>query len=109
MGWKSEQRLTRAGASQLQPSFISTVVGTSENSVKAKFAEFTYHEDKRCMLAFLKLVADFSSGCAHPAMRPPIPATHPYPVTRKTGAPLPGLRPEEGHTPLYRGRPFSLG
>jgi hypothetical protein len=37
---------------------------TSENSVKAKFAEFTHQEDKRCMLAFLKMVADFSRGRA---------------------------------------------
>ena len=29
------------------------------------------------MLAFLKSGADFSKGCAHPAMQPPIPATHP--------------------------------
>jgi hypothetical protein len=31
------------------------------------------------MLASLKLGADFSRWCAHPAMRPPIPATHPRP------------------------------
>ena len=36
-------------------------------------------EAKRCMLAFLKLVADFSRGCAHLAMLPPISATHPTP------------------------------
>jgi len=35
------------------------------------------------MLAFLKLVADFSRGCAHPAMQPPIPATHPHPATQE--------------------------
>ena len=40
-------------------------------------------EGKRCMLAFLKLVADFSRGCAHPAMQPPIPATHPHPATQE--------------------------
>jgi hypothetical protein len=36
--------------------------GTSENSVTAKFAEFTYQEDKQCMLVFTKLGADFSKG-----------------------------------------------
>jgi hypothetical protein len=34
------------------------------------------------MLAFLKLAADFARGCAHPAMRPPISATHPHPAIR---------------------------
>ena len=29
------------------------------------------------MLASLKLATDFSKVCAHPAMQPPIPATHP--------------------------------
>src|SRR5215213_5237854 len=40
-------------------------------------------EGKRCMLAFLKLVADFSRGCAHPAMHPPIPTTHPHPTIQR--------------------------
>jgi hypothetical protein len=35
------------------------------------------------MLAFLKSGADFSKGCAHPAMQPPIPATHPRPATQR--------------------------
>src|SRR5215203_4320467 len=52
---------------------------TSENPIKAKFAEFTYHEDKPCMLAFLKLAADFSRGCACPAPRDSISMTHPHP------------------------------
>ena len=47
------------------------------------------------MLAFLKLVADFSRGCAHPAMQPPIPTTHPTPQRERTGALPMGLRPEE--------------
>ena len=50
------------------------------DSFKAKFAGFTYQEDKRCMLVSLKLVADFSRGCARPPMQPPIPATHPRPA-----------------------------
>src|SRR5215203_7198597 len=53
---------------------------TSQNAVKAKFAEFTYHEDKPCMLARLKSAADFSRGCAHqqcnrPFLRPAPPPT----------------------------------
>jgi hypothetical protein len=60
---------------------------TSENSVKAKVAEFTYQEDKRCMLARLKSSADFSKGCAHLAMQPPLSATHPPP--RNTREPEP--------------------
>jgi hypothetical protein len=55
---------------------------TSQNSVKPKFAEFTYQGDKRCTIAFLKMVADFSRGRAHPAMQPPISATHPHPAIR---------------------------
>jgi hypothetical protein len=43
--------------------------------------------------------ADFSRGCAHPAMQPPIPTTHPTTQRTRTGAPLPGLRPEEEHAP----------
>src|SRR5215208_1376710 len=34
------------------------------------------------MLAFLKSSADFSRGCAHLAMQPPIPTTHPTPQYR---------------------------
>jgi hypothetical protein len=57
-----------------------------------------YQEDKRCMLAFLKSAADFSRGCAHLAMQPPISATHPTHAQRKrAGAPAMGLRPEEDH------------
>ena len=33
----------------------------------------------------------------------------PHPQHKRTGAPLPGLRPEEDHAPLYSGRRFSLG
>jgi hypothetical protein len=50
---------------------------TPENSVKAKFAEFTYQDDKRCMLAFPRLVADFSKGRAHLTARPLTSTTHP--------------------------------
>src|SRR5215218_20568 len=39
------------------------------------------------MLAFLKLAADFSRG-AHPAVRPPIPTTHPHPATQKNRSPI---------------------
>src|SRR5829696_838285 len=35
------------------------------------------HEDKRCMLAFLKSDADFSSGCALSVIRPAFLPTHP--------------------------------
>jgi hypothetical protein len=35
---------------------------TSENSENAKFAEFTYHENRRCMLAFLKAARIFRGG-----------------------------------------------
>src|SRR5215218_11493859 len=57
---------------------------------------FTYKGGKRCMLAFLKLVADFSRGCSHPAMQPPIPTTHPHPAARKNRSPANG-------TPARRG------
>src|SRR5215211_4410173 len=60
---------------------------TSQNSVKPKFAEFTYQGDKRCTIAFLKMVADFSRGCAHQAMRPPISATHPHPTNAEEPEP----------------------
>jgi hypothetical protein len=40
--------------------------------------KFSFQELKRCVLAFLKPGADFSSRCAHQAPRPPISATHPY-------------------------------
>src|SRR5215207_9564537 len=43
----------------------------------AAFREDLYQEAKRCMLVLTKPMADFSRGCAHPAMRPPISATHP--------------------------------
>src|SRR5215218_9361718 len=39
------------------------------------------------MLAPMKPGADFSRGCAHPAMQPPIPATHPRPATQKNRSP----------------------
>ena len=35
------------------------------------------------MLAFLKLVADFSRGCAHPEMQQPISATPPPPSLKR--------------------------
>ena len=50
---------------------------TSENSVKAKVAEFTYQEDKRCMLARLKSSADFSRGLADRGISHLLFATHP--------------------------------
>ena len=70
------------------------------------FGEHPYQEDKRCMLAFLKSGADFFRGvrtqqCNHQFLRP-------TPNT-KTGAPLPGLRPDVDHAPLYCVRRFSLG
>jgi hypothetical protein len=40
------------------------------------------------MLASLKSAADFSRGCAHPAMQALISATHPYPVIRKNRSPI---------------------
>jgi hypothetical protein len=52
-------------------------VRTSENSVKAKFVEFFYHEDKRCMLVSLKMDADFSRGCVLSVVRPAFFLTHP--------------------------------
>ena len=51
---------------------------TSENSVKAKVAEFTYQEDKRCMLARLKSSADFLRGCAGKRIGHLLFATHPH-------------------------------
>src|SRR5215217_4247167 len=57
---------------------------------------FTYKGGKQCMLASTKLVADFSRGCAHPAMQPPIPTTHPHPAARKNRSPANG-------TPARRG------
>jgi hypothetical protein len=60
------------------------------------------------MLVSVILGADFSRERTHPATQQPIPTTHPTPNT-KTGAPLPGLRLEEGHAPLYLGRRPSLG
>jgi hypothetical protein len=57
-------------------------------------------EFKRCMLALPKLSADFSMGCVHPAMQPPIPATHPTHAQRKrAGALAMGHRPEVDHLP----------
>jgi hypothetical protein len=56
---------------------------TSENSVKAKFAEFPHQEDMRCMLAFLKSGADFLRGCAHPTTPLHISMTHPRPLIRE--------------------------
>ena len=59
------------------------------------------------MLAFMKPGADFSRGCAHPATRPPISATHP--VTRKNRSPgnrtpaRRGSRPELPWTAHYLG------
>jgi hypothetical protein len=61
------------------------------------------------MLVSVELDADFSAGCAHPAMRPPIPATHPHPQCNETGALAMGLRPDADHVLLCRGRCFSLG
>jgi hypothetical protein len=62
------------------------------------------------MLASLKPAVDFSKGCAHPAMQPPIPTTHATPQRTGAGAPLPGLRTEVvDHTLRYRGRRFILG
>jgi hypothetical protein len=41
------------------------------------------------MLAFLKSDADFSRGCARPAMQPPISATHPtFSIRKLIGANL---------------------
>jgi hypothetical protein len=54
-------------------------------------AELTSLKAKRCMLASTKPGSDFSKGRAHPAMQPPISATHP---NTKTGAPLPGPGPK---------------
>jgi hypothetical protein len=34
------------------------------------------------MLVSVELDADFSVGCAHPAMQPPIPTTYPHPAIR---------------------------
>jgi hypothetical protein len=51
----------------------------------AAFRKDLYQEVKRYMLVSVKPMADFSRGCAHPAMRPPISATHP--PTRKNRSP----------------------
>jgi hypothetical protein len=48
------------------------------------------------MLAFLKMVADFSRGCAHPAMQPPIPATHPHPSAQMNRSPGNGASARRG-------------
>jgi hypothetical protein len=61
------------------------------------------------MLVSVKPGADFSRECANSAMQPPIPATHPHLQRNETGALAMGLRPEEDHVLLYRGRRFSLG
>src|SRR5215212_158451 len=45
--------------------------------VEPSSRRLTCQRDKRCMLVSMKLGADFSRGCAHPAMQPPISATHP--------------------------------
>src|SRR5829696_4029036 len=42
---------------------------------------------KQYMLVTVKLGADFSRGCAHPAMQPPISATHPPPRNAKKPEP----------------------
>src|SRR5215213_9540755 len=73
---------------------------TPENSVKAKFAEFTYQDDKRYMLVSLKLGADFERGCSRPAMRPPIPTTHhPQHIDRSPAIGTPARRGSLGALP----------
>jgi hypothetical protein len=51
----------------------------------------------------------FEGVCAHLAMLPPIPATHPHPATRKNRTLPMGLRFEVDHALRYRERRFSLG
>jgi hypothetical protein len=53
--------------------FLSRGVPNCQNSSR---------RNKRCMLVSTRLGADFSIGCAHPAMQPPISATHPHPNKR---------------------------
>ncbi len=74
-----------------------------------KFAEFTYQEDKRCMLARLKFGADFSVGVCAPRNATAHSYDPPHLQHERTGVLLLGLRPEEDHAPLYRGRHVSLG
>jgi hypothetical protein len=57
---------------------------TSEDSVMATFAESTYQEDKRCMLVFEILGADFSTGCAPSGIRPALLLTHPHHAIRRS-------------------------
>jgi hypothetical protein len=48
----------------------------------------THRRDKRCMLVSSKSGADFSRGCAHPARRARISATHPHLSARKNRSPI---------------------
>jgi hypothetical protein len=61
------------------------------------------------MLVSVELGADIWRGFVHPAMQPPISATHPTPQCKTTGALAMELRPEEDHASRYRGRRFRLG
>src|SRR5215203_1144738 len=58
-----------------------------EASKPRRFTCFIYKGAKRCMLVSMKPGADFSRGCAHPAMQPLISATHsPTPLHELTQA-----------------------
>jgi len=52
---------------------VNTPTGTGPNSRR-----FTYRGNEPYILVFLRLDANFCRGCAHPAMQPPISATHPH-------------------------------
>src|SRR5215213_7884284 len=55
-----------------------TLRGSLSKPRRAELSKYHPVIGKRCMLASTKLMADFSRGCAHPAMQPPFSATHPH-------------------------------
>ena len=83
---------------------------TPENSVKAKFAESIYQEDKRCMLVSLRVGADFSRGCASMRLGYILLATHPHPGIRELSRDrfMPLLSPSKQVLPLTARNVYSL-
>src|SRR5215218_8560296 len=74
--------------------WVSTIVnGPTQHRRGRLDTAFSYEKAYETILTLtftkqtLRLAADFSRGCARPAMQPPISATHPYPATPKNRSP----------------------
>ena len=76
--------------------FGSILTGAAVSRVEANPRPFNYEEYKRCMLTSSKPGADFSRGCARPAMRPPSSATYPHPASQKNRSPGNGTPARSG-------------